>query len=219
MTTNTTTSKKSSDKPTRLYAHVVLDRSGSMASCADDAVGGYNSYVAQLPGTSLVSLTLFDSEGVDLIRDGVTPAAARLNADEYQPRGWTPLYDAIGHTIVEAEKRSAGLDRIALVILTDGEENSSREFNREDIRKLLTAKQEQDGWLVIYLGANQDAWAVGEKFGSVAINTMSIDPDNIGLALDSAARATGLYVESSDRQSGRRDAAFSKDDRKRALSK
>ena len=219
MTNHSTTSNKFPDKPTRLYAHVVLDRSGSMTCCADDAVGGYNSYVAQLHGTSLGSLTRFDSEGVDLIRDGVTPAAARLNADEYQPRGGTPLYDAIGHTIAEVEKRSAGLDRVALVILTDGEENSSREFNREDIRKLLTDKQEQDGWLVIYLGANQDAWAVGEKFGSVAINTMSIDPDNIGLALDSAARATGLYVESSDRQSGRRDAAFSKDDRKRALSK
>mgnify|MGYP000400654260 CR=1 FL=1 len=55
------------------YRHLILiaDRSGSMQSCASDAVGGYNAYAAKLPEAARVSLTLFDSEGVDLIRDAV----------------------------------------------------------------------------------------------------------------------------------------------------
>ena len=168
MTTNTI---NTSAPPTRLYVHVVLDRSGSMDTCADDAVGGYNTYVAQLPVTARVSLTLFDSEGIDLVRDALEPAAASLPIGEFQPRASTPLYDAIGFTVAEVEKRSAGFDRVALVILTDGFENTSTHFKRADILKLLREKQERDGWLVIYLGANQDAWVVGEQFGTVADNS------------------------------------------------
>ena len=209
---NTSTTNETS----KLYAHVVLDRSGSMQSCASDAVGGYNAYAAKLPETARVSLTLFDSEGVDLIRDGVAPAVAGLRADEYVPRAATPLYDGIGRTIAEAEKRCAGFDRVALVILTDGHENASREFTRDDILKLLTRKQEQDGWLVIYLGANQDAWEVGQKFGSASPNTMSFDAMNASVVMASAADATNRYVASRNEQLGRREAGFSKEERERA---
>ena len=213
MTTFVTSPAPESSK---LYAHVVLDRSGSMQSCASDAVGGYNAYAAKLPETARVSLTLFDSEGVDLIRDAVAPAVAGMRADEYVPRAATPLYDAIGRTIADAEKRCAGFDRVALVILTDGHENASREFTREDILKLLTRKQEQDGWLVIYLGANQDAWEVGQKFGSSSPNTMSFDAMNASVVMASAADATNRYVASRNEQLGRREAEFSKEERERA---
>ena len=167
MTTNTTPSTHGASQ---LYAHVILDRSGSMHDCAADAVGGYNAYVTKLPTTARVSLTLFDTDGIDLVRDAVEPVAARLTDDEYVPRSTTPLYDAVGRTIADVEKRSKGFDRVALVILTDGLENASREFTREDILKSLTRKQEQHGWLVVYLGANQDAWEVGQKFGSSSPN-------------------------------------------------
>jgi hypothetical protein len=212
----TINSKKSSNKPIRLYAHVVLDRSGSMEPCADDAVGGYNAYVAKLPRTSLVSLTLFDSEGIDLIRDGVRPGAAKLKTGDYQPRGMTPLYDAIGHTIAEAERRSVGFERVALVILTDGYENASTDFKQKDILKLLKQKQERDGWLVIYLGANQDAWAVGQQFGAAVGNTMTFDTTNAGFALDSSGAATRRYAASIDAQIGRDVSRFTAVERARA---
>jgi hypothetical protein len=154
-------------------------------------VDGYNAYVAQLPRTSLVSLTLFDSEGIDLIRDGVRPGAAKLKTGDYQPRGMTPLYDAIGHTIAEAERRSVGFERVALVILTDGYENASTDFKRKDILKLLKQKQERDGWLVIYLGANQDAWAVGQHFGAAVGNPPGKAP---GLHLHDVGRNTPLRI-------------------------
>ena len=200
----------------RLYVHVVLDRSGSMQTCAADAVGGYNTYVAQLPATARVSLTLFDSEGIDLVCDALEPAAASLPIGEFQPRASTPLYDAIGYTVVEVEKRSTGFDRVALVILTDGFENASTHFKRADILKLLREKQERDGWLVIYLGANQDAWVVGEQFGTVADNSLSVESGQFSVALDSVSRATRSYTESSNRQTGRALSGFSREDRARA---
>ena len=187
-----------------------------MHDCAADAVGGYNAYVTKLPKTARVSLTLFDTEGIDLVRDAVEPAAARLTDDEYVPRDTTPLYDAIGRTIAEAEKRSKGFDRVALVILTDGFENASCEFTREDVLKLLTRKQEQDGWLVVYLGAKQDAWEVGQKFGSSSPNTMSFDVRNVGVVMASAADATNRYADSKDAQLGRLEAGFSLLERERA---
>jgi len=201
---------------TRLYAHVVLDRSGSMDACAAEAVGGYNAYVAALPEGARVSLTLFDSDGVDLVRDSEATSTALLSATEFEPRGMTPLYDAIGRTVAEVETRSAGFDRVALVVLTDGYENASQEFRRDDILKLLKRKQEVDGWLVIYLGANQDAWAVGEKFGTTAANSLSVDTTRLSFALDSAGRATRAYAEALDRQSGRLQSSFSAADRGKA---
>lgn len=215
----TTITTPSTEVSTKLYAHVVLDRSGSMQACATDTVGGYNTYVAKLPSTARVSLILFDTGGIDLIRDAVEPASASLTDDEYVPRASTPLYDAIGRTIAEAEKRSKDFDRVALVILTDGFENASREFTRDEVLKLLTRKQEQDGWLVVYLGANQDAWEVGQKFGSSSPNTMSFDARNVGFAMDTAADATNRYAASEHAQLGRRLAGFSFLERERARKK
>ena len=202
--------------PVRLYAHVLLDRTASMAACAADAVGGYNTYVTNLPATACVSLTLFDSGGIDLVRDAVAPPDAALKDGEFAPRGMTPLYDAIGQTIADAEGRSKGFDRVALVILTDGFENASVEFKRDDILKLLKEKQERDGWLVIYLGANQDAWAVGKQFGTVADNSMSIGADKIGVAMDSVSRATASYLASDSAQLGRDMSGFSREERQKA---
>lgn len=204
------------DEISKLYVHVVLDRSGSMAACATDAVGGYNTYVRNLPATARVSLTLFDSGSIDLVRDAVEPAAALLTQDEFEPRGGTPLYDAIGRTIAQAEERSKGFAHVALVILTDGYENASRTFRREDILKLLKERQETEGWLVIFLGANQGAWATGEQLGAVATNSMSIDTDRLGVAMLSAGRATVAYTSSRDRQRGRELSSFSREERTKA---
>lgn len=199
-----------------LHAHVVLDRSASMRSCAAEAVAGYNAYVATLPPGARVSLTLFDSHGIDLMRDAVEPADAPLGDGEYEPRGMTPLYDAIGQAIAAAERRPAGFDRVALVIITDGMENASRECSREDVLRRLDEKQEGEGWLVIYLGANQDAWQVGQQFGTVAGNSMSIDTDRLEDVMTSAGRATSDYVRSVDPQVGRMMSSFSDVERVRA---
>ncbi len=207
---------KKAAKSNSLYAHVVLDRSGSMLSCAADTVGGYNAYVDGLPKGAKVSLTTFDSVSIDLVRDAVEPSAGKITPAEFVPRGGTPLFDAVGRTVADATTRSAGFDRVALVILTDGHENQSREFTAEKLKALLKDKQEKDGWLVIYLGANQDAWAAGQTFGTAMANTMSYDTKNMRASLESVSAATSRYATAESAQGGRAKAAFSAGERARA---
>ena len=100
---------------------------------------------------------------IDLIVDNVKAKdCPKLTRETFEPRGCTPLNDAIGRTVakIDGEKRRDG-ENIAFVILTDGQENASQEYTKDAVKKLLDGRQKDKNWLVIYLGANQDAFAEG----------------------------------------------------------
>ena len=100
----------------------------------------------------------------------------KLTGDIFVPRGMTPLNDAIARTASEMDRRELrDGENVAFVILTDGLENASQEYSRDAVRKLLERLQKEKNWLVIYLGANQDAFAEGAARGAVAANTMTFD--------------------------------------------
>lgn len=185
--------------PNNLYAHVVLDRSGSMESCRDSTIGAVNEYVNTLRAggaSARLSLTLFDDIGIDLIHDNVrVEDVPPVTAETFVPRGMTPLNDAIGKTVVriDAEPRREG-ERVALVILTDGLENASKEHTKESVRKLLESRQKEKGWLVLYLGANQDAWAEGAARGVKGATSMDFDMGRVAPAMTAAGRATMAYA-------------------------
>ena len=166
--------------PTAFHVAIILDRSGSMASIRSEAIGAVNSYFASLKADgalagALITLTIFDSESIDVIRDGVPIAScAALTAAEYEPRGLTPLYDAIGATAAALEKRGHPTDRRALVIVTDGHENASRRFARASILELISQRQ-SDGWLVAYLGAHADTWHEAAVIGIAHGATATVD--------------------------------------------
>ncbi len=148
----------------KVHVAIVLDRSGSMEDCRTDAIGAVNSYLRQVKDDkdmeAQVSLLIFDSQGIDLIRDHVpVGSCAELAAEEYQPRASTPLLDAVGHGVTALDKRKEPGARSILAVMTDGLENASREYTKETIKALLDRKQKEDGWLVLYLGAGHDAWA------------------------------------------------------------
>jgi hypothetical protein len=197
------TATKTKTKPVKktdvtLTVHVVLDRSGSMQVVKDDTIGAFNEYVqtlARQAPDSTLSLTIFDTESIETIVDdkpiGDVPL---LTANTYQPRGGTPLLDAIGKT---AAKLTATKGKHkALVIITDGQENSSHEYKKETLKKLLDEKQEKDGWLVLYLGANQDAFAEAGQFGALTSNTMNYKTKNMMKGFEAAAASTVRYASS-----------------------
>jgi hypothetical protein len=145
---------------------IILDRSGSMTSIAGDITGGFNQFLAdqrKLDGQAIVSLFQFDHEyetvyaGIDL-RD-----APDLNAENYVPRGSTGLYDAIGRTVVATGSRLAALpedqrpERVLVLIITDGLENSSREFYSDKIAEMVSHQRDKYNWEFMFIGANQDA--------------------------------------------------------------
>jgi Mg-chelatase subunit ChlD len=202
----------------KLYAHVLLDRSGSMESCRDSTISAFNEYVGGLAGddavSARVSLTIFDSNSIDLIHDNIkAKELPKLTREVFVPRGSTPLNDAIGKTVakIDGETRREG-ENVAFVILTDGMENASTEYTKDAIKKLLDGRQADKNWLVIYLGANQDAFAEGAARGTVAMNTMNFAPTAMSATMKAATRATMSYAASGSRAS----AAFTDEERKKA---
>lgn len=184
---------------------VVMDRSGSMMKVRSDTEGGLKSFLAEqdkdVPTT--VTLNQFD-DGYETVYADVPLA----DVPDYHltPRGSTALRDAICRSILGAADKP-DTDTV-LVVLTDGEENASREHTMVDVNRLIAEKREQ-GWVVVFLGADQDAIAVGTSMGVSADTSLSYASANTSASLANAGRmvtrgmATGSY-EFTDEE--RRDA-------------
>lgn len=186
----------------RLYVHVLLDRSGSMEDCRDQTIGAFNEYVHSLKvqsqaGTRL-SLTTFDTESTDLVIDTLrVEDAPKLTRETFVPRGGTPLYDAVSAVVAKVDKVTLLPDeRVVLAILTDGEENSSREMTAGAVKKLLTDRQERCNWLVQYLGANQNAWSAGAQIGVGRDHAIDFATARVAPAMQSMAKSAGRFRSS-----------------------
>ena len=174
------------------YIVLVLDESGSMESIKNDIVKGLNKYIDDLKAQNIpmgFTLNKFNSLHVSYpyLNTPIAEVQHFTNLD-YSPSGNTPLYDAIGNSISElteklemAKKYLGNTPPILFITMTDGMENFSKEHTREGILSLIKSK-EKEGWSFVYLGANQDAWAVGGTFGMNVGNTSTYTPDAVGVA-------------------------------------
>ena len=186
-----------------LHIYFLLDRSGSMEAIATDVIGGFNSFLTAQRADgpdAVVTLVQFDSQDPHEVLTEATPIGEvrDLTSRTFVPRGGTPLYDAMGHTIADAtiraeQRASADLDReeILFVTFTDGQENQSVEYTRDKIFELVK-KREADGWTFAYLGANQDAYAEGGMIGYAAASTQNFAADSAGSALAFASLSTAV---------------------------
>lgn len=165
---------------------VVLDRSGSMVSIREDMEGGFATFLKEQklePGKCTLTLNQFDThfENVYTEKD-----VRDINSLTIQPRGGTALIDAIGTTINETGKRLAAMKeidrpfKVVIVVITDGEENSSREFKSEQIKAMIEHQESVYKWNFIYLGANQDAFSVAGNIGVSMGKAMNFTNDNAG---------------------------------------
>lgn len=181
---------------------IVLDRSGSMDSIASDVVGGFNSFIEaqkEVKGKAVVTLVQFDyPTSIETVIDAediinVNP----LTNSSYIPRGGTALFDAIGKTFVETQKRVVKTkpDQVLFVIITDGEENSSVEWSREKVFEKISAFEKD--WQIIFLAANQDAISAGHSVGiSMRASSMTVGA--------SAKGAKAMFTTLSDSTKGYR---------------
>lgn len=172
---------------------LVVDRSGSMYSICDDAQGGVNDFVkrqAAEEGQALISLTQFDTE-YEVVYQGV-PAD---QAPPYQliPRGGTALLDAVGRGITETGARLAAMAEaerpglVVFVIVTDGHENSSREFTKQQIKTMIEHQQSVYNWQFTFLGANQDAFAEAGGLGIGPAAACTFAPEKVQFAYEATA--------------------------------
>lgn len=143
---------------------VVLDRSGSMASIGQATVEGFNKFLDEQKnseGEAFITLVQFDDRyEMDYQSLPVKNATPLILGENFIPRGSTALFDAVGKTIEELNT-----DRdVVFVIITDGEENSSKTYKREAIMKMIET-QTESGWKFLFLAANQDAIKAGGSIG------------------------------------------------------
>lgn len=149
----------------------LLDRSGSMETCLDDTIGGYNAFIReQAPFGGTMTLVLFDHEYSPVYIRRPMGEVVPLTHETYKPRGSTALLDAIGRTI----KEWTGEEAPTVIILTDGLENSSTKFTKAHIKDLIDVKT-KEGWQFVYLGANQDAFAEARSIGIGAGHTLNFE--------------------------------------------
>ena len=182
--------------PQPLYVTLILDETGSMQECKGAAITGFNQYVATLrdePAETRVTLTLFNSRRTE-VRYQAAPVdrVHDLDVETYRPRDTTPLYDAIGRTLTAARLQVPADSRKLCVILTDGEENASRNYTRAQIFDMIKA-YEDEGWTFIYLGADHDVWAAGEELGVAEHNRITFLKENVGHTFECLSEATANF--------------------------
>lgn len=163
----------------------IIDRSGSMAQIKTDTEGGWSTFIAEQrkqPGQCLVTLVEFDHDSS--IVYALVPVA---EVPDYRlvPRGSTALYDAIGRTVTTLGVRLAALPEdqrpgsVLIPILTDGQENTSVEFNAEQIRQLIQQQQDVYNWVFQFMGANQDAVLAAGQIGIRASHAVTYTGENV----------------------------------------
>ena len=198
---------------------LIIDRSGSMSSIRDDMVGGLTTLVEEQkkqPGLLTISVVSFDNQ-VELQHQMATPDSVAI---QLEPRGGTALYDAIGFGLntlqadVDALPDHAKPETVQVVVVTDGHENASGEYNGVTVKNLVTEKTKDHNWDIVFLGANQDAVMKAAELGIERDRSMTYgaNPDGVSSASESLNR----YV--SDRRRGGAT-SFSPEERRKSSGK
>ena len=190
-------SKEPSSKT--MLVNFILDETGSMGMCKAATISGFNEYVQTLKerkGKVFFTLTKFNSAKTEVVHAAVNIDKVRnLDEQSYIPTEMTPLYDAIAKTIFAAQERVEGKKmNVLCVIMSDGEENASKEYTRVKLFDLIKLK-ERDGWTFVYLGANQDSYKVGQAIGINLSNVANYDQNKTTKAFACVARATMNYAD------------------------
>jgi len=196
---------------------LIVDRSGSMADCQQEAQSGINFFIEEqkaMPGRALLTLVQFDNE-YQVVFKG-TPIA---DAPPYRlvPRNTTALLDAVGKTIKDTGDRLAAMaeaDRPGLVviaIITDGHENASYQYSKQQVLQMISQQKDTYNWQFTFLGANQDAFAEAGGIGIAPnaamsyntgqfVNAYSALSSNVGRMRRAAACGQAVYNAYTDEE-------------------
>jgi len=195
---------------------MILDESGSMGHLREDVLGSFKTFIeeqSKVEGECMFTMVKFSNDlRIETVKD-----IKEVGDLSYFPSGGTALLDAIGESIQLAGKRFKEMkeedrpEKVIFVILTDGEENSSKEFTREKIFEMISEQESKYNWKFIYLGANQDAIAVGAQYNINQASSMTFNANSrsYGKAFSVVTSHVSAYRNSGDDM----DLMFSLNDR------
>ena len=165
---------------------IILDESGSMSSIKSLIINGFNELVQSVKGIEgqfpeqehLISMVSFNDLNNNILHfvDPVNKLDA-INDSTYNPASMTPLYDAMGFSISKLKQYLEGKENysVLVTVLTDGEENSSKEYTGTAIKNLVNELKQQN-WTFTYIGADHDVEGMASKMD--IRNTMSFDKND-----------------------------------------
>lgn len=169
--------------------NVVIDKSGSMSHLTADTIGGFNTFLADQKadsGTAALTLCLFNDncDMVHVFKDlnEVEP----LNEKTYRTSGYTALLDALGTVINDTGKKLSDMpeeerpSKVIVLVITDGQENCSREYSKEKIKEMIAHQEEKYNWSFVFMGANIDAVTEGAAIGISAQNSIQYSASAAG---------------------------------------
>ncbi|HOI88382.1 MAG TPA: VWA domain-containing protein [Lentimicrobium sp.] len=170
----------------KVYNLIILDESGSMESIKNTTISGFNELVQTIQGIEkqypeqkhFISFVTFNGFGIKTHLDKQSVSTlAPMDKNSYNPNSSTPLYDAIGMSVLKLKVDLGGMENtsVLVTILTDGEENASKEFNGSQIKKIID-EQKRAGWTFTYIGANQDVEQEAMKISIT--NTMKFEAND-----------------------------------------
>lgn len=184
----------------------VLDRSGSMASCVDATIEGFNGQLDTIldnpteGGETKVSLWTFDTAVREVFVAEPMDRIKKLDRQSYRPGGGTAMYDAVGDATIALEKLDRPGEDIAflIIVVSDGYENSSQRFNAAMIANQVKRLEDTERWTFVYLGANQDLTVVAETLNLSAGNMVAYEATAEGTEAmyDRAKGTTDGYFKS-----------------------
>ncbi len=208
---------------TNVLVNFIQDRSGSMSSVWAETLSGFKTFVEDLQQKGkegdieyLFSLTVFDTV-IDMPLVGVP--IADVNVDKlkaYPPRGATALFDAVGSTLDAIDKNATAksAEKIICVIVTDGFNNSSREWTKDALNQAISDRLDLGNWTFTYLGTQPETWdesmSIGLSMGATAgyqgamaaatYSTVSDAVHNLSRSADSQSRALFTSKHASSRR-------------------
>ena len=157
----------------------LLDKSGSMSGSESDTIGGYNSFLKKEKKNnceSLVTTVLFDNSYSRIVDRVEISKVKNLTEGDYYVGGCTALYDAIGKTITEMDKNKP--DKVLFVITTDGLENASVEYSKQNIKSMI---KKHKNYEFIFLGAGIDSYSEGASIGIKRSNISNYSKSKKGI--------------------------------------
>ena len=191
---------------TNIYNLIILDESGSMTSIYDQALSGANETIQTIriaqasayDQRQFLTFVTFDSGDREWVRTIIDTKpidkVRELTRDDYRPYGCTPLYDAMGKSLLSLERKVSEGDQVLVTIITDGMENSSRRYSGAhicEIVKRLRAK----GWTFVYIGANQDAVEVAKRMNIENAMNFQATHEDTRRMWDDYRGSTSAYYE------------------------
>ena len=179
-TTTTVVTTTTVDKNLDTHYLLILDRSGSMSSCWTSTINGLNEQLGTIRDLEnkypeqryFISLVVFDAEIDTILDDKPVSEIKDFDGTEFPPRGMTALHDAMGISITnlktklaKKDKNSDSISTALVVVMTDGDENHSKEHTSESVKKLIDELDSNSAWTFSFMGANQDAILTASSFG------------------------------------------------------